>query len=202
MKFAVILAHPKTGSLNAQIARTAVERLVALGHDVIMRDLYGMAFYPRRSADELPFAPDSAPAPDAENERHRLADRDGFVFVYPLWFNSAPAILKGFIERVFGLGFGYKALLGGGTRPALSGKLLLSFSTSGAPDHWMDSSGALKILLDGFDNYLGQVTGLKVLEHRHFGGIVPGITGEAVADVLDEVRDTLTHALSRELAPT
>lgn len=196
MKFAVILAHPRADSLNAQIAHTVVERLVVMGHDVVLRDLYSIGFDPRLMADELPHAAMAPPPPDVTAERRRLADRDGFVFVYPFWFNTPPAILKGYIERVLSMGFGYEPIVGGGTQPLLSGKSLTSFTTSGAPDRWVETSGALDHLKALFDNYLAEVTGLNVITHRHFGGIVPGLTDEAVADILDDTRDTLAKAFS------
>ena len=53
-------------------------------------------------------------------ERGVLAEADVFAFVYPLWFNAQPAILKGYVDRVFSLGFGF-APGAGGTEPLLAG---------------------------------------------------------------------------------
>lgn len=186
MKHAVILAHPKTDSFNAAIARTCVQTLERLGDTVILRDLYAASFDPRLRAEELPTAEHFAPAADTAAERLILADVDSFIFVYPFWFNAPPAILKGFVDKVFSMGFGYSPG-SGGLEPLLLGKTLLSISTSGAPDHWVNLTGALATLQQAFDNHLAGVCGLKVLEHVHFGSIVPNITEEAVHDMLEEV---------------
>ena len=190
MKHAVILAHPKSTSFSASIARTCAEALTECGDTVILRDLYALDFDPRLKADELPTGAHFKPAPDVAAERALLADVDSYIFVYPFWFNAPPAILKGYVDRVFGLEFGYAPSFGG-TEPLLKGKSLLSFSTSGAPDRWVNSTGALKALMTVFDLHIGGVCGLTVLDHHHFGGIVSNMTQEAGQDMLAQVRTAL-----------
>lgn len=187
MKHAVVLAHPKPASFCAAIARTCVEHLRATNHDVVLRDLYGLDFDPRLKAEELPTPHGPHPAADVIAERRILADVDSFIFVYPFWFNAPPAILKGYVDRVFSMGFGY-APGAGGTESLLDGKTLLSFSTSGAPEDWVNTTGALKALMTVFDLHLSGVCGLRVIDHKHFGSIVSNITAESGADVLDQVR--------------
>ncbi|KRA64921.1 NAD(P)H dehydrogenase [Caulobacter sp. Root656] len=199
MKHAVILAHPKPTSVCAAIARTCVEHLRATEHTVILRDLYALDFDPRLKAEELPTPSGPNPAADVVAERRLLADVDSFIFVYPFWFNAPPAILKGYVDRVFSTGFGY-APGTGGTESLLDGKTLLSFSTSGAPEHWVNSTGALKALMTVFDLHLSGVCGLRVIDHKHFGSIVSNITAESVADVLDQVRVRLDDLFGSALA--
>ena len=59
-----------------------------------------------------------------QHERARIEAADVYALIYPLWFNAPPAILKGYVDRVFSLGFGYDAELGG-NRPLLAGKQLM-----------------------------------------------------------------------------
>jgi NAD(P)H dehydrogenase (quinone) len=187
MKHAVILAHPKPTSFCAAIARTCVEHLRATNHTVVLRDLYALDFDPRLKAEELPTPLGVHAAADIVAERRTLADVDSFIFVYPFWFNAPPAILKGYVDRLFSMGFGY-APGAGGTESLLDGKTLLSFSTSGAPEDWVNTTGALKALMTVFDLHLSGVCGLRVVDHKHFGSIVSNITAESAADVLDQVR--------------
>ncbi|HEX5379495.1 MAG TPA: NAD(P)H-dependent oxidoreductase [Phenylobacterium sp.] len=189
MKHAVIIAHPKADSLTATIGVTYAEALRGLGEETLVRDLYAMGFDPCLKASELPGAAGVQPAADIAAERALLADVQAFAFVYPFWFNAPPAILKGYVDRVFGLGFGYLPA-SGGTEPGLPGRQLISFTCSGAPEVWVHQTGALDALGQIFDGHVAAVCGLTVVDHRHFGGIVPGITTEAVADILDEVRAT------------
>jgi NAD(P)H dehydrogenase (quinone) len=187
MKHAIVLAHPSTTSLNAAIARAYAESLAHHGHEVLVRDLYRMRFDPCLKAAEIPGPRAPVFRKDVVRERERLADVDVFALVYPFWFNAPPAILKGYIDRVFGMGFGFKPAFGG-NEPTLTGRKLISISTSGAPDHWVRDTGALSTLTWLFDRHLSGTCGLSVVDHLHFGGIVPNITEESVADILHQVR--------------
>jgi len=189
MKQAIILAHPSRKSLNAAIAETYREAVERLGDEVIVRDLYAMRFDPCLKAAEIPGPKAPRFRQDVLREREMLADVDVFALVYPLWFNAPPAILKGYVDRVFGMGFGFQPDFGG-TRPALTGRRLISFTTSGAPDFWVRDTGALSALMRLFDTHLNGTCGLAVMDHVHFGGMVSDITQEAVDEVLDKVRAT------------
>jgi NAD(P)H dehydrogenase (quinone) len=187
MKHAVVIAHPKARSLTASAAAAYAEAATALGHTVIVRDLYQMGFDPCLKASEVAAAGVVRFEADVVAERAVLADVDVFCFVYPFWFNAPPAILKGYIDRVFSMGFGYAPGLGG-TEPLLDGKKLISFSFSGAPDEWVRDTGAFQALTTLFDRHVAGVCGLQIVDHVHTGGIVPNMTEEAVADVLAKVR--------------
>jgi len=187
MRHAVILAHPDPASLNGQIARTFAQALTDLGQVADLRDLYAMDFDPRLKASELPWSPSSRPGDDVVVERAALAETTSLVFVYPLWFNAPPAMLKGYVERVLGMGFGYESA-GPGVRPLLAGRSLVSISTSGAPGEWVDQTGAVERLRIAFDEHVAAVCGLAVLEHLHLGGVTPGIRPDAVERMLGEVK--------------
>jgi NAD(P)H dehydrogenase (quinone) len=187
MKHAIVLAHPNASSLNAAIAANYADETRRLGHEVVLRDLYAMAFDPCLHAEEVggPDAPQYRA--DVLRERELLANIDVFAFVYPLWFNAPPAILKGYVDRVFSTGFGFLPAFGG-TEPGLTGRRLISFTTSGAPDRWIRETGALTALLNLFDRHLAGVCGLQVLDHVHLGGAVSNMTSEAAEEILDRVR--------------
>jgi NAD(P)H dehydrogenase (quinone) len=186
MKHAVVLAHPNAASFNASVAHTYAEALTALGHQAQLRDLYAMDFDPRLKASEIPWTAGFGPAPDVVVERDIIAKVDAITLVYPFWFNAPPAMIKGYVERVFGMGFGYAASEVG-TQPLMTGKLLISITTSGAPNAWIDQTGALQRLRAGFDDHLAGVCGFSVLEHLHLGGITPGMRSDAAADILSDV---------------
>ncbi len=187
MRHLVILAHPNPASFNGSVARAYAEAVRALGHEAELRDLYAIGFDPCLKASELPWAPGFAPGADVVAERQPVTRADVLAFVYPLWFNAPPAILKGYVERVLGVGFGYRAAEPG-TEPLLKGKSLVSITTSGAPEEWVGQTGAVERLRAGFDAHVAAVCGLAVLEHLHFGAVTPGIRDDAVEDMLAEVR--------------
>jgi NAD(P)H dehydrogenase (quinone) len=186
MKHAVIVAHPDAHSLTRSIAGAYEAAVSALGQQVIVRDLYDMEFDPCLKAREIPRPADLWFAQDVVDERQRLADVDVFAFIYPFWFNAPPAILKGYVDRIFGMGFGYEPSRGG-TEPLLDGKKLISFSLSGAPDRWVRDTGALQALMTLFDRHVCALCGLQLVDHVHTGGIVDNMTQEAVDDVLASV---------------
>lgn len=187
MKHAVIVAHPRRESLTCAAGEAYAQCATALGHQVQVRDLYRLDFDPCLKAGEIPGPEGYEPAPDAAAERQKLADVDVFAFIYPLWFNAPPAILKGYVDRIFSAGFGFEPGPGG-SRPLLAGRRMISFTFSGAPDAWVKETGALDALTQLFDRHLAAMCGLRVIDHVHTGGIVPGLTEEAVAEVLDTVR--------------
>lgn len=187
MKHAVILAHPKPDSFCASLASYYAAAARELGHEAIIRDLYAMKFDPCLKAAEIPTLEGFAPAADVEAEREVLADADVFALVYPFWFNAPPAILKGYIDRVFSMGFGYEPIAGG-TVPLLYGRKLISITTSGAPDDWVRQTGALAALHTVFDKHVADMTGMSVADHVHFGGITPVLTPEWADEMRREVR--------------
>ena len=190
MKHAVVLAHPKADSFTATLAkayRTAVE---ARGHMAVTRDLYRMAFDPCLKADEIPGAESFNPHKDVVAERITLGDANVFAFFYPLWLNAPPAILKGYLDRVFGFGFAYGRKLGGNT-PLLTGKKLISFTASGAPTDWVIKTGTWDAMRKIFDEHFAGVCGFEVVDHIHFGGITPGMRPDAVEHEVEKVQATV-----------
>lgn len=195
LKHAVIFAHPNPASFTASVAAAYERAARRLGHRVILRDLCGLAFDPCLKAGELP-GEHFRPAPDVLIERALLQDADVFALVYPLWLNAPPAMMKGYLERVFGIGFAY----GGGNhdaRPLLAGRKLIAFSSSGAPLQWVKDSGAMDAVHTLFDEYLAQICGLTTLDHVHVGGVVPGTTADFVRARLADVE----RAVERHFGP-
>jgi len=193
MRHAVIIAHPNPKSFTHSVAHAYSAAIAAQGHEAVERDLYAMGFDPCLKREEVPTGAGYQTSPDAAAERARLADVDVFAFFYPWWFNAPPAILKGYIDRIFSTGFGYRPGFGG-TEPMLTGRKLISFSSSGAPDSWVRETGALNNLIAGFDRHLAGVCGLQFVDHVHLGGVVPDITEESVQDLLAEVRAAVAQA--------
>jgi len=192
MKHTIIVAHPNQASFNLTIAKAYAQAAEARGHRVSLRDLYEMNFDPRLKASEIPGPKDFAPDSDVRAERDLLKDCDVFAFVYPFWMNSPPAILKGYIERVFGMGFGYGPGKDG-IEPLLAPRKMISFTSSGAPTEWVKTSGAWDAERKLFDEHLGLVTGLTVTDHIHFGNIIPGMR----ADVVERHVQTVRAAVAR-----
>ncbi len=132
MIVSVILAHPNKESFNHAIADTTTEILKQNGHDINFHDLHEENFDP-----VLPFKefPKDAHLP-VEIEKHckEISDADGIVIIHPNWWGQPPAILKGWIDRVFRPGVAYEFLEGdageGIPNGLLKAKTALVFNTS------------------------------------------------------------------------
>ncbi len=110
MRILLILAHPNPGSFNHAIAAAAREALIAGGHEVVLHDLYAEGFDPILPAAEVP---EHAPLPpEVAQACAELRAADGLVFVHPNWWGQPPAILTGWIDRVFRPGTAYRFLPG------------------------------------------------------------------------------------------
>ena len=194
MKHVVIVAHPNPRSLSAQIAAAYAAAAAGLKQETLVRDLYRLGFDPCLRAAETSGPNGPTAGEDVVRERALLADADVFAFIYPLWFNAPPAMMKGYVDRVFSMGFGFAPDFSGGNQTLLDGKRLISFTTSGAPDAWIKETGAVAMLAAGFDHHVAAVCGLTLVDHVNFGGVVPGITEEAVEDILVQVRASVSRA--------
>lgn len=189
MKHAVIAAHPDAKSFTLSVATAYCDAVRAWGDEAVLRDLYRMNFAPCLEAGEIPKPAGFSPGKDVVAERQLLSDVDVFAFVYPFWMNAQPAMMKGYIDRVFGMGFAYGRGKGG-NRPLLSGRKMISFTSSGAPMDWVAKSGAWEAARNLFDGHFAAVCGLEVVDHVHFGSIGPGIRADAVERLLAQARET------------
>jgi putative NADPH-quinone reductase len=135
MEISVILAHPEPRSFNHAIAHAVCQTLERLGHTVCFHDLYEEGFDPLLPSDEL----ESYVPLNANLARHceDLQRADGLVIVHPNWWGQPPAMLKGWIDRVFRPGVAYKFEEGDGGEGVPVGLLraqtAIIFNTSNTP---------------------------------------------------------------------
>lgn len=123
MNILIVYAHPEPQSLNGALKNFAVKHLERAGHRVQVSDLYAMNWKAVLDANDsldgqagARFDPslDSRLAfeqgrqsPDIELEQEKLRWADAVILQFPLWWFSMPAILKGWVERVYAYGFAY-----------------------------------------------------------------------------------------------
>lgn len=109
MRVVVVVAHPDPNSFTHAIAATARATLTERGHEVTVLDLYAEEFRTAMSPDERRAYHSERPLLDPVAERHAglVKQTEAFVFVYPTWWSTMPAILKGWLERVMVPGVGF-----------------------------------------------------------------------------------------------
>lgn len=103
MKVLIVYAHPNPQAFNAALLQTGLDSLDRLGHSYQLSELYPMRFDPLLSPAEL--AGDQ-PA-DVALEQDKLGEADVLILQFPYWWYGMPAILKGWVDRVFSFGFAY-----------------------------------------------------------------------------------------------
>jgi NAD(P)H dehydrogenase (quinone) len=103
MRVLLVHAHPSQRSFSRLLSDTAEAALRGAGHDVTVLHLDDERFRPAMSAAEHRAYDSATPILDSHVAAHAELVRttEAFVFVYPTWWASQPAILKGWFERVF-----------------------------------------------------------------------------------------------------
>ncbi|KAH8780107.1 flavoprotein-like protein [Diaporthe sp. PMI_573] len=123
MKVFIVFAHPEPQSFGGSLLQAAVKELEAQGHEVQVSDLYAIQWksqvdrsdFPKLPAEarlRVPYASGEATftdtlTDDVKREQEKLMWADTVILQFPLWWYSMPAILKGWVDRVYSAGFGY-----------------------------------------------------------------------------------------------
>jgi len=149
MKILIVYAHENPASFNGTLKDLAVETLTQAGHEVKVSDLYSMKFNPiagrhdftdlsgeefyKYQAEQSSAASTGRFARDVQEEMDKVDWADFLLFQYPVWWFDMPAILKGWVDRVFAAGYAY----GGGNmfdKGLLKGKRAMCSVTTGGPE--------------------------------------------------------------------
>ena len=217
MRVFIVHAHPEPRSFNGAMTRAASEALREAGHEVVVSDLYAMSFNPvssrhnfltvqdpdyyRQQAEEAFAAAQDGFAPDIQAEMDKLFWCDALILQFPLWWFGLPAILKGWVDRVFASG---GRNYGGGKwydRGVFAGKRAMCSITIGGPppvysEHGLN--GPLAAILFPIHHGMLYFTGFTVIEPFLVHSPVR-ISVEARADYLARYRD---RVLKLGTAPT
>lgn len=158
MKVLIVYAHHEPQSFGAALLDKAIATLQAQGHEVVVSDLYATPFNPvatasdftaRRFPDALQYDreqknayQDERLSPDIVAELEKVLWCDTLILQFPLWWYSVPAILKGWIDRVFvhtvAYGNGMRMDRGG-----FRGKRAMLALTTGCYEHMVEPDGLL-----------------------------------------------------------
>ena len=146
MKLLLVYCHPDPSSFCAAVRQAAASSLREAGHELCEIDLYAEGFNPVLSVDEKrSYLTDTARNIEgvaAHVEVLRWAE--GWVVVYPTWFYGVPAMLKGWLERVWLPGVTFRIAkakqhtIGGELKNI---RLFVGITTSGSPWWWLKVVG-------------------------------------------------------------
>ncbi len=192
MRVLLVFAHPRRQSFTGQLADAFCDGLRVAGHSVEFADLYLEGFDPILDADQfgLETAMDpTAPRPaDVLAEQARLERAEGLVFIYPFWWSDAPALLKGWFDRVwsYGYAYAYEADLSRSTR--LKVRKALALCPAGHTDEKLDALG------------LREAHHRVMVEDRLLGVGIPDARLELLGGLSGNPSDLRQHLLHRARA--
>ncbi|MGX2996154.1 NAD(P)H oxidoreductase [Streptomyces sp. JNUCC 64] len=191
----LVAAHPRPDSLTGRTAVHLRDHFTARGGTVDLLDLYAEDFDPRLTPADEPDWEDRDKRYSDEVHAHmdRIAAADDVVVVFPVWWFSVPAVLKGWIDRVWNYGFAY----GRGT-PRLSGKRMVWLGLAGASRERYRTTGldeAMDFQLRlGVSEFCG-ITDARVslLHDTELSGVPAPRRPERIRALLDEAREAVAH---------
>lgn len=210
MNVLIVHAHNEPQSFSTALYQLAEETLRGQGHEVKISDLYAMNWNPVASAadfgeranpDYLVYALEQREgakaktiAADIQGELDKLLWADLVIFNFPIYWFSAPAILKGWFDRVLvsGICYGGKRFYDQG---GLAGKKALVSVTLGGRDHMFGEGaihGPLEDMLRPILRGTLAYTGMSVLP-PFVAWHVPYISTEARQDFLCQYQERLQH---------
>jgi len=149
MRVLIVYAHPEPASFNGAMKDLAVATLAGAGHAVTVSDLYAQGFNPVAGSHDFTGRADPARldvgteqahaartagfAPDVQAEIDKLLAAELLILQFPFWWYSVPAMLKGWIDRVFAYGVAYDFGRTWDQGVFRGRRAMLSFTTSAPP---------------------------------------------------------------------
>ncbi len=175
MKIFIVHAHHEPRSFNGALTEVAKRVLSSDGHEVRISDLYAMKFDPvsdrrnftsvknpdylKQQVEEMHASEVNGFAPDIQGEIEKVQWCDLMIWQFPLWWFSVPAILKGWVDRVFAMGRAY----GQGRayeKGVFRGKgAMLSITTGGAGEAFAEKCDPLRGFHEGH-GFHGDIYGI------------------------------------------
>jgi NAD(P)H dehydrogenase (quinone) len=153
VKAFIVHAHPEPESFCGALTNTAVAKLKAEGHEVVVSDLYRMSFNPvsdrrnfttvkdahyyKQQMEELHATEVGGFAADIKAELDKLEWCDTLIFQFPLWWFGLPAIQKGWVDKVFAMGATYGRDMRYANGRFKGKRALASLTTGGPPEGYL-----------------------------------------------------------------
>ena len=215
MKILIVHAHHEPDSFNGALTQTAIRHLRAQGHEIIVSDLYAMGWDPvsdrrnfttasdpaylKQQFEEVYASEHNGFAPEVQAEIEKLLWCDALIFQFPLWWFGLPAILKGWVDRVFAMGVAYGHGRVYETGVFRGKRALLSLTTGGPEANYLTGgiNGELNHLLYPIQHGMFAFTGMSVVPPFVVYGPAR-ITPEEREIALSRYRDYLDQLFERE----
>jgi NAD(P)H dehydrogenase (quinone) len=174
MKYLIIFAHPNPASFGSSLVKALHHHLANTGNEVKIRNLYEIGFNPVLSASDFSSLADGRTPKDISIEQEYIKWADHLIFTCPVWWGGMPAILKGYIDRVFSEGFAYE-YVADGSKGLLSPRKGSIICTTGAySEEYQNIHNAMTIISR---EVIFDFVGIKPYKQLFYGG-VPSVSDE------------------------
>ena len=186
MKYLIIYVHPNQASFNHAILKIVHAKLANKGHEIHVRDLYAQKFDPLLKADDFEQFMQGKVPEDIKKEQDEIAWADTLVLIFPIWWFQMPAILKGYIDRVFSKGFAYD-ITETGLTGLLQSKKCIIINTTGGPEDSYKQMGFGQSINTIIEDGNFKFCGFNVVLHKYLYG-VPYISKEERVKMLEDLK--------------
>ena len=167
MKVLIVYAHPNPQSFNHAVLEEFTKGLKVAGHSVEVADLYKTGFDPRIKSEDLAQFRGGKMPEDVLEQQEKVKEADALVFISSIIWGSLPAMLKGWMDRVFSAGFSHRAPKKGeiGPQGLLTHKKALIINTTMLPEPLYKNLGLETAIKTTFDGYILKTIGIQNVEH-------------------------------------
>ena len=189
MSVCIVFAQAGTDSFTHEIVRRVTATCDKIGVKYKVRDLYQMNFQPVFSPADMQNVESNMVSADIEEEQQVITEADTLVMIYPVWWWSQPAILKGWIDRVFTNNFAFRYEANGPVG-LLTQKKAIVFTTTRESEEEIKRDGFDQVLKKQMADGILAFSGFSPVLYRNFAK-VPYLNDSARQQILDQVEKTI-----------
>lgn len=173
MKHLIIYSHLNPASFTKAIVDEVTNKAIAKGDEVKIIDLYGEKFNPILDMPDIEFMFMGKEMPhDVRKYQEMITWADHLTVVYPMWWAQMPAILKGFIDRVFSHGFAF-LVTENGAEGLMKGKTAHVYINTNTPTIIYEETQMNKAQIRVIEQGIFEFCGIKT-ETTFFGQVSSG----------------------------
>lgn len=165
----IVYCNPNPKSLSSAYRDALVELTESSANPVNVRDLYNIGFTPVLEMGDFDAVKHGQIPAEVKVEQDYVMWAHVITFVYPIWWAGMPALMKGYIDRVFTKGFAYTMDDEGHPKGLLEGKKVVILNNMGFPYAFYEKTGMLDSMKQTTDEGIFKFCGMEVVEHRFFG---------------------------------
>ena len=167
-----------------------MEKLKENGHNVLVRDLYEISFNPLLSSNDLELIHNKGIADDVRKEQEFIKNADVIIFIYPIWWAGQPAIIKGYIDRVFSYGFAYM-YKGGEVVGLLPNKKAIIINSTGNSEETYQKLGFHDAIRLVTDKGIFAFCGFSRIKHLFYGSMITKSIEDKQKDINNAIDETI-----------